>query len=91
MQTEKFDLLLNHPNRRYKIGRNPSWRNSISNGLTAGLWWIPQSALMTVRQVLVPIGIGAAWGIGVVVLMILYHLLWLCAGLTGFLRDEAAS
>lgn len=88
MPSKPFDLLINHPCRNYEIEPNPSYWNSVKNGLTAGLWWIPQTLFLLVRQVLVPCMIGIGYVGLVLVLMLFWHLLWLVSGFTGRLRDR---
>jgi hypothetical protein len=84
-QAEDFDLLSRHPSRRYRIGRNASYRASLRNGFLAGIWWIPATLMLLLRSVLVPVVIGLGWALAIVLLLAFQHAVWLFAGIFGFL------
>lgn len=85
---EKFSFLRDHPCRHYAVGTNPSYRNSLRNGLVAGLWWVPASLMILLRLVLLPCLMAIAYALFSVSAFALYHCLWLGAALAGRLRDR---
>lgn len=91
VEREFMDIYEAHPCRRYHVGRNPSYRASVLNGLKAGIWWFPASLMLAIQLVILPMLIGVLYGVLSFVLLLFRHVVWLIAGVAGFLCDEGQS